>query len=167
MIKLFGVISICFSSVLFGLSLTERLKKKVLVMQSVIQTLQVFKREITYRMPLLSELFLECEDLPTAEFTNEVAQRLSENNNLSDSVHIAFNNSKCFVGISNDEKRFIIDTFSSLGGGDCESQLAIIENSLIRAYEFLNIATDNKKQNSKVYLTTSIYVGIAIAIILV
>lgn len=167
MIKLMGVVAICFSSLMLGLFLTDRLKRKVTVMQSIIQTLQIFKREITYKMPLMSELFEQCSQLPTAEFSNSVASHLHENKTLEESVHTSYKSSRCFNGFSEEEGRFITDTFSALGSGDCENQLAIIENALLQATEFLSLAVENKNKNTKLYLTTSIYIGSAIAIILI
>lgn len=167
MIKYIGIFIIFFSSVMFGMYLVGRLTHRINILRSIMDMLKLFKREINYRMPTVSELFELCSELPISDFTVSVTSMLSEGESLEKSISASAELSSCLSDLTSEEKGSLTDILSSLGTTDSESQISIIENGIELFGEFLERAADDKKRNSKVYMSVSVYVGLAAAILFV
>lgn len=167
MIKYTGIFTIFFSSVMFGLYLVGRLSSRVNIIRSLIEMFRLFKREICYRMPTVSELFELCSELEISEFTTAVASKLSDGKSIEESVTDSVLSAKCLSEFTTEEKNALTEILSSLGTTDSEGQISIIDSATERFQEFLEKALEAKNKNSKIYMSVSVYVGLAAAILLI
>lgn len=167
MLKLIGIISVLSSSVMFGLYLTRKLGRHIEILTALREMLLIFKREISYRMPPMSELFGLCNDLLISDFADRISDELRNGRSLDDSIKTAVETTNSFSALTCSERYFVTQTYSELGGGDLESQILILENAVQTVDEFIQKAKENKVKNSKVYFTVSLYIGIVIAIIFI
>ena len=166
MIKCIGLILIFVTSVLIGFSLTERLNNRIKILKSIKSLLQQFKIEINYQMPALTELYNQSEDNNILQLTNNILQNLQKGLTPEESVVKGVECSPCTDVLSDEEKSFIISTFSRIGTSDTEGQISLLENAAEKTDFYIENAIENKRKNSKVYLTASIYTGLALVIIL-
>ena len=125
-----------------------------------------FKREITYQALTLSELFSLNNDKYIASLADSIVKYLEEGMTLEESVKLSFEEADCTKLLSSDEKENLISIFSALGKSDFDSQVLLIENTIEKLNIYIENAVDSKNKKSKVYLTASIYVGLAVVIIL-
>lgn len=167
MLKMIGITAVLLSSVMFGFYLTRKLRRHIEILSSLREIMLTFKREISYRMTPMSDLFGMCSDLSVSEFTGCISDGLQKGRSLGESVKAAEENTNCMSELTGTERAFVLQTLSDLGGTDVESQISMLENAVQTVDEFINIAKENKAKNSKVYFTMSLYIGIAIAIIFI
>ena len=130
MIKYLGLFFIFISSILIGISLTERMNNKIKILKSVKLLLQHFKIKITYQMPTVAELFSENNDTDILQLTDKISENLKKGLSPDESIQNGFKCSPCVSVLSDAEKYLIINTFSSLGTSDTDGQISLLENSL-------------------------------------
>lgn len=166
MIKYIGLLFIFVTSVLIGFSLNERLNDKIKILKSIKSLLQQFKIEITYQMPTLTELFSECTDYNISQLTNNISENLKNGLTSEKSIINGIECSSCVSVLSKEEKYFITDVLSKLGTSDTDGQISLLENAVERIDYYIENAIEDKRKNSKVYMTASIYIGLVIIIVL-
>lgn len=167
MIKNLGLILIFITAVMTGFSLTSRMNDKIKLLTSFKSLIHEFKREITYQAPSLSELFSLNKDKYIFPLAESIVKNLDNGSDLDESIRLSFENSDCIKLLSTDEKKDLINIFSSLGKSDFEGQISLLDNAIEKLDMYIENAVDSRNKKSKVYLTTSIYVGLAVVIILI
>ncbi len=166
MIKSVGLLMLFIASVMVGIMLTEKLKNKIVILKSIKLLLQQFKRDITYSMPTLSELFSNADIEPILQFTDMISRKLENGYSPEESISKSIDLTPSLSVLSDEEKSFLIQTFSSVGKSDAESQTLLLENAVGRIDYYIETAIENQRKNSKVYMTASVYIGLAVVIIL-
>ena len=166
MLKYLGLILIFITSILIGFSLNERLNDRIKILKSIKSLLQQFKIDINYQMPTVTELFYEKTDINISQLTDNIYDNLQNGFTFEESIANGVECSPCVNVLSNEEKYFIINTFSKIGTSDTDGQISLLENAVERINFYIENAVEDKRKNSKVYLTTSVYIGLAIVIIL-
>ena len=166
MIKYIGLLFIFIESILIGFSFNEKLNNKIKILKSVKSLLQQFKIEIAYRMPTLIELFSEYTDESILQLTNNISENLKNGLTSEKSVINGVEFSSCVRILSKEEKYFITDALSKLGTSDTDGQISLLENAVERIDYYIENAIEDKRKNSKVYMTASIYIGLVIIIVL-
>lgn len=166
MIKYIGLLFIFITSVLIGFSLTEQLNNRIIILKSIKAMLQQFKIDITYQMPTVRELFSKNGDNIISELTNKISKNLQNGFTPKESVEKGVDSSACISSLSKEERYFLIEIFSELGTSDVDGQISLLENAVERIDFYIENSIEDKRKNSKVYLTASIYTGIALVIIL-
>lgn len=166
MLKYSGILLIFISCLMAGVFKVLRLTKHISVLQSTVNMLSTFKIEINYSQPLLSDLFCTYSD----DIINDFIFLLSASIKECDSPKICI--SECVEGsqslsvLSENEKEVLKELLSSLGTTDISAQDLLLTRGIKRVEEFLLSAKEQKNKNSKVYLTFSIYIGLAAAVLL-
>lgn len=154
------------TAVLTGVSLNERLNNRIKILKSIKSLLQQFKIEITYQMPTVAELFSRCSDSCISQLTEKISENLKDGFTFEDSVEKGVENSPCLSVLSHEEKYFIVSAFSGIGASDTDGQISLLENAVEKIEFYIENAIEDKRKNSKVYMTASIYIGLALVIIL-
>lgn len=166
MIKYFGIMLLFISCVMIGVFKVSRLSNHISVLQSTVNMLNTFQRELNYSQPLLSELFCTYSDEVIDDFALLLSQSVKDCNNLESCVAECIRNSQSLAVLSKAEKETLEELLSSLGASDIDSQVSLLSGGIGMFDEFLTSAKTQKEKNSKVYLTFSIYIGLAAAVLL-
>lgn len=166
MLKLFGMILVVVSSAAFGFYLVSRLNERVVLLSDFVEMLTNFRFEIGYNLTPVEDLFENNNINSLTKFTAITAENLRLGLSLEQSLTKAADKTGCFSALKRAEKDYILSLLSSLGAADCESETVMLDGGIERTKEFLKQAVQKKEKDSKVYLTMSLYIGIATAIIL-
>ena len=166
MIKYLGIMLIFISCVMIGIFRVSKLSNHISVLQSTINMLGTFQRELNYSQPLLYELFYTYTDEVIDDFVLLLSQSVKDCDNLENCVSECMRNSQSLAVLSKAEKETLEELLSSLGVSDIDSQVSLLSGGIGRFDEFLKAAKIQKEKNSKVYITFSIYIGLAAAVLL-
>ncbi len=166
MIKYFGLFLILICAFSLGFLFRKNMSMRIIILKSVKSMFQQFKTEISYSMPNLTEMMLSVTDSNICELTNRICNNLKSGLTPVESVELGLNNWKMVDIMSNEEKNLLISIISQIGTSDAENQILFLDNSIEKLDYHIENAIINNNKNSKVYFTVSIYVGIALVIIL-
>jgi len=165
--KYIGAVMIIMCSFFIGLTLSERLNERLKLLKSFKQLLQQFKISIDYRIPSLYDLFSSASDQMIIGFTQRVASMLNQGISPEICIKEAIEKDSCGKLLSSEEKYFIIGILSEIGSSDIEGQISLLENAIEHIDYYIENAIENKRKNTKVYMTSSLYLGLVIAILLI
>ena len=166
MIKYFGLMLIMAASVMIGLYLSGSLKQRVQILMNFRAVLWQFKLDISYRMMDIKELLLK-DMKPCFSHTADImVSNLESGFTLPESAKFAIDNAAVFDVLKEDELSFIISVLSQLGISDAEGQISLFDNAIEKMDYYINNALEDKQKNSKIYLTSAIYFGALVVIIL-
>lgn len=166
MIKYFGLMLIMAASVMIGLYLSGSLKQRVQVLMSFRSVFCQFKLDISYSMMDIKELLLKDMKPCFSHTAESIVSDLESDFSLSESVENVINNSPIFEVLKEDERSCIISVLSQLGISDAEGQISLFDNAIEKMDYYIKNALEDKQKNSKIYLTSAIYFGALVVIIL-
>ena len=142
------------------------MEERIKILTSIKEMLEKFKIDIAYQTPALCEMFLSKKDNVSAPLLHSIAENLNSGMTSCESAENAVKNTASLSILSCEERTFLIELFSSMGTSDCDGQLALINNSIEKLRLYIDNAIANKNKNAKVYMTLSVYLGIALSVML-
>lgn len=166
MLKYLGILLIFIACLMTGVFKVLRLTKHISVLQSTVNMLSTFKIEMNYSQPLLSELFCTYSDEIISDFTFLLSAGIKECDAPKACISECIESSQSLSVMSESEKEVLKELLSSLGTSDISAQDLLLTRGIKRMEEFLMSAKEQKKKNSKVYLTFSIYIGLTAAVLM-
>lgn len=162
-----GIILIC---TYLGLSQSNRLKKRTVMLRQIIAFLQYIEVEIKYNLTSIPEIIqkgLNNMNEPLKTLLVKLNKAI-KNNNLLEEDEKAI--SKCINEtdiLLAEDKRVLIDIFNNLGKSDMDNQMSHIAGAIKMLELEINEADVNFMKLGKMYKTIGVLSGLMIVIVII
>lgn len=164
MIKFFGAVLIIFSFGIWGVSKSERLKKRCENLLSVISSLNLLENEISFsQKDIASALFSvgNMENLPLFVAVSETLK----NSSVPEAFSLALENSDIYLSKSDNE--VLLEFSKNLGALGKEAQIGSIHHTKELLASARISALEEYGKYGRLYRSMGILLGFLVAIILI
>lgn len=170
MVKMVGSILIIVALTLVGKKASDKVRKKVKIINLFINMLQHMKDEMSYKFTPMREIFNnllyidpEIKELSILQICYE---ELDKGMTFNDSWSKGIENSECVTLLDGGELSIIKKIGKWLGSSNINNQLSNIDLSVEYLKERLQLAKIQEEKYSKMYKTLGLLSGVAVAILL-
>lgn len=172
MIVIKSVISlgIIFLSAYIGILKSSSLKNREYILRDMISFLKLLKNEIRYMLVILPNAYeISRQNLNTTlkDSIGQIVVDMLKYDDYSKVEKSIVENITKINEITEYDKSVIISVLKSLGSGDVETQINIIDNSITILENQVKEANEIKLKNTKVYKMIGTCAGIMIVIIFI
>lgn len=158
---------IIFAAFMVGVVRVGKLSKRISVLSSFLNLFRYIKQEINYNVPSLPYLFSSYSDTNISDFTSELGSSLLQCSSISECVVSVMKQSSQIETLSSADKEALQGFLCALGTSDVQSQNTLLENAVSKLDDLISEAVKAKDANAKVYMVTSLYIGIALAVLMI
>ena len=156
------ILSGCF---MYGLSYSQRLKNRIIILKDMVRMLSVMNNHIGYSLIDMTQIFERLGDFDMCSYVRNFTGYIYEALNKSDidTFALIWNEAadKAFAGILGKRQLKII-TFI-----DKDSQIKLIQSVVCELNEELDVVKTNAAGKMKAYIVTGISAGLILVIVLI
>lgn len=154
--RIFGILTVGFSIVLFGFSYTNKYIQRIKQLNKIKYMISIIKQKIEYSKLTVDEVIKQITSTKEFSFLNCNTYKIED---------ICFKNKKLFI--ENNEKNSLFEFINGLGKTDLNGQIKHCDMYylIFDDYEFKCKQENNKK--IKLFPTMSILFGLLITILLI
>lgn len=167
-----GGILILAGCFMYGLSYSQRLKNRIIILKDMIRILSVLNNHIGYSLIDMTQIFERLGDFDMCSyarnFTGYIYKEL--NKSVIDTFGVIWNDAadKAFMGTLGKRQIEIIKEAGNISTFiDKDSQLKLIQSVLCELNEELDTVKTNAAGKMKAYIVTGISAGLILVIVLI
>ncbi len=167
-----GGILILAGCFMYGLSYSQRLKNRMVILKDIIRLLAVMNNHIGYSLIDMTQIFERLGDYDMCPYVREFTEYIYNALNKSDidTFGLIWNDAadKAFAGILGKRQLEIIKEAGAISTFiDKDSQLKLIQSVLCELNEELDTVKSNAAGKMKAYIVTGISAGLILVIVLI
>lgn len=162
-----GLVVLC---TILGMKRAKKYEIREYVLKDFITTFKSIENDIKYMLVSLPDAIEKIRHTLNTDIKDvlgAISVHMMEGNSQDELNRNINKEINSIYEINNYDKEIIYQGFSNLGKADLESQISIIENTVVNLGSQLNEANEEKNKNYKLYRTLGTAVGLMLAIVFI
>lgn len=162
-----GLVVIC---TMLGIKKSKKYEKRESILNDFITTFKSLENDIKYMLISLPDAMEKIRHTLREEVKDvlgAISVHMLGGSNIDDINKKVMNEINGIYELTSYDKEIIYQGFSSLGKADVESQINIIQNTVVSLSRQLGEANEEKNKNFKLYRSLGTAIGLMIAIVFI